>query len=144
MGYKLVISEYADELINNLIYYLIYRLKNEQAAKHLLDGIDSIYDRLETNPFQFPLNGDAYLANKGYHEAVVPQMDYIVIFDVREENVNVVGIFHQNETFTYRMSHRPKKSMFSKRAVVVSTAAGTGTKSAVKDVGTGEKAFQCE
>ena len=31
MGYKLVISEYADELLNNLIYYLIYRLKNEQA-----------------------------------------------------------------------------------------------------------------
>ena len=42
MGYKLVISEYADELLNNLIYYLIYRLKNEPAAKHLLDGIDTI------------------------------------------------------------------------------------------------------
>lgn len=46
MGYKLVISEYADELLNNLIYYLIHRLKNEQAAEHLLDGIDSIYDRV--------------------------------------------------------------------------------------------------
>ena len=39
MGYKLVISEYADELLNNLIYYLIYRLKNEQAAKMLLFSI---------------------------------------------------------------------------------------------------------
>ena len=35
-------------------------------ARHLLDGIDGIYDRLETNPFQFPLSRDAYLANKGY------------------------------------------------------------------------------
>ena len=35
MGYKLVISEYADELLNNLMYYLIHRLKNEQAAEHL-------------------------------------------------------------------------------------------------------------
>lgn len=52
MGYKLVISEYADELLNTLIYYLIYRLKNEQAAKHLPDGSDSIYDRLEINPFK--------------------------------------------------------------------------------------------
>lgn len=95
MGYKLVISEYADELLNNLIYYLIYRLKNEQAAKHLLDGIDSIYDRLETNPFQFPLSRDNYLANKEYHEAAVLQMDYVVIFDIRVEVVNVVGVFHQ-------------------------------------------------
>ena len=93
MDYKLVISEHADELLDNLVYYLLYRLKNEQAARHLLDGIDDIYDRLETNPFQFPLSRDTYLANKGYHEAVVPQMDYIVIFDVREDTVNVVGVF---------------------------------------------------
>ena len=99
MGYKLVVSEYADELLNNLIYYLIYRLQNEQAAKHLLAGIDSIYDRLETNPFQFPLSRDNYLANKGYHEAVVPQMDYVVVFDIRVEVVNVVGVFHQLENY---------------------------------------------
>ena len=39
-------------------------------------------------------------------------------------------------TFTYWMSHRPRKSMFSKKAVVVSTAAGSGAKSATKDVAT--------
>lgn len=53
MDYKLVISEHADELLDNLVYYLLYRLKSEQAARHLLDGIDGIYDRLETNPFNF-------------------------------------------------------------------------------------------
>ena len=53
MACKLNITEHADELLDNLVYYLIYRLKNEQAAKHLLDGIDDIYDRLEANPFQF-------------------------------------------------------------------------------------------
>lgn len=39
-------------------------------------------------------------------------------------------------TFTYWMSHRPRKSMFSKKAVVVSTAAGAGTKTAIKDIKT--------
>lgn len=37
-------------------------------------------------------------------------------------------------TFTYWMSHKPRACMFSKKAVVISTAAGTGTKSAIKDV----------
>ena len=82
MGYKLVISEYADELLNNL-----------------LEGIDKIYDRLETNPFQFPLSSDNYLANKGYHEAVVSQMDYIVVFDIKVDVVNAVGVFHQLENY---------------------------------------------
>ena len=80
MAYKLNVTEHADELLDNLMYYLIYRLKNKQAAKHLLDGIDVIYDRLEVNPFQFADCRDAYLAKKGYREAVVPQMNYIIIF----------------------------------------------------------------
>lgn len=37
-------------------------------------------------------------------------------------------------TFTYWMVHKPRKCMFSKRAVVLSTAAGSGSGSAVKDI----------
>lgn len=37
-------------------------------------------------------------------------------------------------TFPYWMSHRPRACMFSKKAVVISTAAGAGAKTAVKDV----------
>lgn len=37
-------------------------------------------------------------------------------------------------TFDYWMVHRPHESMFSKRAVVVATCAGAGSKSAIKDV----------
>ena len=37
-------------------------------------------------------------------------------------------------TFDMWMAHRPMESMFTKKAVIVSTAAGTGTKSAIKDV----------
>ena len=58
MAYKLIISEHADQLLDQLIFHLLYRLKNEQAAKHLLDALDKIYDRLEDNPQQFHLSRD--------------------------------------------------------------------------------------
>ena len=74
MAYKLNITEHSDELLDNLVYHLMYRLKNKPAAKHLLDSIDIIYDRLEVNPFQFAECQDKYLDRKGYREAVVPQM----------------------------------------------------------------------
>lgn len=37
-------------------------------------------------------------------------------------------------TFNYWMVHKPRKCMFNKKAVVVSTAAGSGTKTAIKDI----------
>ena len=103
MAYKLNVTEHADELLDNLVYHLIYRLKNEQAAEHLLDSIDVIYDRLEVNPFQFSECRDAYLAKKGYREAVVPQMGYIIVFAVRVNVVNIVGIFHQMENYERKL-----------------------------------------
>lgn len=39
-------------------------------------------------------------------------------------------------TFTNWMSHKPKASMFRKKAVVISTAAGAGAGTAVKDIST--------
>lgn len=77
MVYKLNVTDHADELLDNLVYHLIYRLKNKEAAKHLLDGVESIYDRLVENPYQFPKSRDMYLAKKGYYEAVIPQMNYV-------------------------------------------------------------------
>ncbi len=103
MAYKLNVTQNAGELLDNIVYHLIYRLKNKQAAKHLLDSIDAVYDRLVINPFQFSECRDAYLAKKGYREAVVPQMNYIIIFDVREDVVNIVGIFHQLENYPNKL-----------------------------------------
>ena len=103
MAYKLIVTEHADELLDNLLRHLLERLKNEQAARHLLAGIENVYERLEENPLQFPLSRDTYLAGKGYHEAIVPQMDYIVVFSIGADIVNVVGIFHQLESYHKKM-----------------------------------------
>ena len=69
MAYKLNVTEHADELLDNLVYHLVNRLKNKQAARHLLDSIDIVYDRLENNPYRYPECRDTYLAKKGYREA---------------------------------------------------------------------------
>lgn len=99
MVYKLIVTEHADEQLDHIMYHLLYQLKNEQAARHLLDGIENVYERLEENPLQFPLSRDAYLANKGYHEAIIPQMDFMIVFSIKADIVNVVGIFHQLENY---------------------------------------------
>lgn len=103
MAYKLIITEHADELLDNILNYLMYQLKSEQATRHLLDEMDNLYARLENNPLQFPLSRDTYLANKGYHEAVTGQMGYIVVFRIQANIVNIVGIFHQLENYQKKL-----------------------------------------
>ena len=97
------ITEHANDLLDNILYYLVSQLKNKQAAKHLMDEIDNVYNRLEENPLQFPPSRDTYLANKGYHEAVIGQMNYTIVFSIRADIVNILGIFHQLENYPKKL-----------------------------------------
>ena len=57
-AYNLIITKRAEELLDDLIYQLINRYKNEDAAKRLLNHIGCIHERLIDNPYQFPLIRD--------------------------------------------------------------------------------------
>lgn len=105
MDYKLIITERAEELFDNLVYYLLYRLKNEQAAVHLFDSMDKMYCRMEENPFQFPQCRDIYLKEKGYREAVIQGMDYVVVLSVDKDRhtVYVLGVFHSLENYSNKI-----------------------------------------
>lgn len=103
MRYNLIITERAEQLLDNTICYILYKLNNRQAAKHLLDNVERIYKRLQENPFQFPECRDKYLSYKGYREAVFPDMRYIIIYRVENNNVFVLGIFHQSEQYDKKL-----------------------------------------
>lgn len=103
MAYKLIITEHAEKLIDNLIYHLLFQLKNEQAAIHLLNGIDTIYSFLKDNPLKFPICKNNNLAKKGYHEALVPQMKYTIVFCISNDVVYIMGVFHQLENYSTKL-----------------------------------------
>ena len=99
MAYNLIITDRADELIDERVNYLLNKFKSPQAATHLLDGISSIYDRLEDNPYQFPDARDPYLLRRGYKEALVPEMEYRMVFRIDDDDVYIVGLFHDLEDY---------------------------------------------
>ncbi len=103
MAYSLSITDKAEELLDNLLFYLVERLKNEQAGKHLLSMIEEVYNQLEDNPFVYRECKDPYLRSLGYREAVVPEMNYVVIFEVEEYEVTILGIFHQLENYPLKL-----------------------------------------
>ncbi len=103
MAYNLVITDKAEELLDNLFFYLVKCLKSEQAGRHLLAMIEKVYDQLEDNPFVYRSCEDSYLKSLGYREAIVPEMNYIIIFEVENDEVVVLGIFHQLENYPSKL-----------------------------------------
>ena len=104
MAYNLIITDKADELIDERVNYLIKKFKNLQAAVHLLDGISGIYDRMEDNPYQFPDSKDPYLLQRGYKEAYVPDMEYKLVFRIYDNDVYIVGFFHDLEDYVPKIT----------------------------------------
>ncbi len=97
MAYNLVITERADLHVEKLTAYLVYKLENRTAAMRLIEELDNVYERLEDNPYQFPMSTDAYLQRRGYREAQVKGMAYKVIIRISGDYVFVVGVFHDLE-----------------------------------------------
>ena len=95
MVYKLIVTERAEEQLDECLYYLVYRLGNNIAAEHLLACIEKAYDRLEENPYQFPECRDAYLKSLKYREVILTDMSYLMIVKVVDLEVYIMGIFHQ-------------------------------------------------
>lgn len=46
MDYRMVITDDAFEDLDNILYYLLFALKNEQAAKNVLDDFKSTQEHL--------------------------------------------------------------------------------------------------
>ena len=103
MAYNLIITERADELIDRLTAYLLNNLKNPGAAAHFLDELDTIYNRLEENPYQFAESKDKYLYMRGYRDALFEEMNYHVVFRVDEQSVYVLGVFHTLENYARKL-----------------------------------------
>lgn len=105
MIYNLTKTERAEELLDQILYYIINRLKNPQAAVNLMDEIEQVYDNLEYNPKMYAYTEDTFLKSNGYRKAVIPHYDYIIIFRIEEEtkSVYIIGFFHDLELYNNKL-----------------------------------------
>ena len=103
MAYNLVTTDEMDSLLDNCVYYLLNKLKSEQAAKHLLTGVDKIYDELEDNPYLYRESQDPFMNALHYREAKVPEMDYVIVYKIVESDVYILGIFNTRENYSDKM-----------------------------------------
>jgi plasmid stabilization system protein ParE len=103
MAYKLITTDKMEDLLDEKIYYLLNVFKSEQAAKHLLNSINEIYNNLELNPHIYRESQDSYLRLLHYHEAKLSNMEYVLIYRIEGNTVYILGIFNSRENYSKKM-----------------------------------------
>ena len=103
MRYKIVITEHADKQLDNILSYIVYRLKNHQAAEAVLIDVEQAYRILEENAESFAICEDPYLSSKEYRKISLQKHNYVIIYQVHEGVVYINGIFHMLEAYREKL-----------------------------------------
>lgn len=103
MNYNVIVTRHAEEQLDNIIRHIIFQLKNEQAASNVLDDVYKTYERLEYIGGSLQLCNDPYLAAKGYYKIALEKHDYLLLYQVRNSEIIVNGIFHMLENYHKRL-----------------------------------------
>ena len=99
MIYNLKISERADELLDNILFYVAVTLSNPSAATAIADDVSAAYDRIIQFGDAMPFCEDKYLASRGFKKKKKKKHDYVILFKIRNDTATIEGIFHELEQY---------------------------------------------
>jgi len=86
--YKLVITELAEDDLDEIVKYIAVELTAPTAATAFIDAVSECYNRIEQNPLCYEAARDLKLRLEGYRRAVIK--NYIMLYKVFPDNEEVV------------------------------------------------------
>lgn len=86
--YKLIVTEFAHQDLDNIISYISIQLANPAAADRFLDEVEGCYNFLIRNPMMYEKCRDTWLDAEGYRKAVIN--NYIAVYRIDEVKKTVI------------------------------------------------------
>lgn len=103
MTYRILISDKADSQFDKILKYVAIKLDNPTAAKAILEDVRAAYNHLKHMPEAVALCEDPYLAAYGYRKIKLKNHNYVVLFRIVRDVVQVSGIFHMLENYIEKL-----------------------------------------
>lgn len=94
MAYRVQISRDANADIDGVLSYLAVKLSNLEAAKHLADELEHVYDQLSEHPRLYEQARDPLLCQRGYRKVVVGNYVLLYLVDDDRQLVSIVRLFY--------------------------------------------------
>lgn len=99
MGYKIVLLEDAEEDLDRFVSYLLFKKKNEQAARNLLDDFEATKVSLSYVAGSLKLCDNPRLRILGYRRINFLSHRYFMLYRVENDTVFVDNIFHELQDY---------------------------------------------
>ena len=99
MGYRIDITQHAEELLENIIFHVAVKLSNPTAADAILDDVEKAYTELEFMAESLAFCEDPILSARGFRKIRLEHHDHVVLYKVRGEIVTIEGVFHELENY---------------------------------------------
>lgn len=99
MAYKIKISEFAQMQLDNILYHIVFQLNNSYAAKSVLKDFQDAVERLSYIAGSLPLCNAIELKEKGYRKIHFRKHNYLIMYRVCDDCVQVDGIYHELEDY---------------------------------------------
>lgn len=80
MGYKVVLTEAAQEDLDGILGYIAHSLANPMAALAFADAVERCYSNLEQMPRMYETCQDSRLSSLGYRKAVIKNYFWCIKF----------------------------------------------------------------
>lgn len=99
MDYSLYITDTANESLDEIVYYMVHKLKNPLAATNFLNEIQKKYEKVCKNPEMYECVRDRRLALKGYRK--IPVDNYVIIYLINDEKreIEIRDVFYCGEDY---------------------------------------------
>ena len=103
MDYKVVVTDEAEEDLNQFIQYLLFAKKNKQAARNVLDDFEDTVKRLKYVASSLKICDNPHLQSFGYRRINFKQHRYFMLYRIENDVVYVDDIFHELQDYENRM-----------------------------------------
>ena len=103
MDYKIVVTDEAEEDLNQFIQYLLFAKKNKQAARNVLDDFEYTIKKLKYVASSLKVCDNPRLQSLGYHRINFQKHRYFMLYRIEDDVVYVDDIFHELQDYENRM-----------------------------------------
>ena len=99
MVYKITITDFAFEQLNNITDYIFYNLMNPDAAERVLDDFENAMDKLRRTAGLFALCEEPELAQHGYRRYHFERHRYILLYRIVGQEIFIDRVYHELQDY---------------------------------------------
>lgn len=103
MDYEVIVTEDAEEDLNNFLQYLLFVKKSQQAAKNLLNDFEATKQSLSHIAGNLKYCENPLLKKKGYKRINFLAHRYFILYRIEENKVIIDNIFHELQDYENKL-----------------------------------------